>query len=364
MEQEKKFSTESQNIDLLDVAKKVWKGKKTILKNCAISALVGIVISFSIPKEYTTTVTLASEVTRNSMSSSMSALASMAGINLGNSNNRDALSPLIYPDIVSSSPFAIELFDIPVKTIDGKIDTTLSDYLQNNTKVAWWSSLLKLPFKFIGWIKSLFIDKEESNNLNDKTDPFMLTAKESGVLGALKSRIKVDVDKQTAIITLQVTMQDPLVSAVLADSVTHKLQDYITNYRTSKARIDLEFAEKLYNETKDSYYKSLQSYADYVDKNQNVLLRKAQTQEKKLENDVQLAYGVYTQAAQQLQMAKAKVQENTPIYAVIQSASVPLKASKPSKMMIIVGLMFLTGVFTAGYLIFKDELNLMFKSNC
>ena len=272
MEQEKKFSTESQNIDLLDVAKKVWKGKKTILKNCAISALVGIVISFSIPKEYTTTVTLASEVTRNSMSSSMSALASMAGINLGNSNNRDALSPLIYPDIVSSSPFAIELFDIPVKTIDGKIDTTLSDYLQNNTKVAWWSSLLKLPFKFIGWIKSLFIDKEESNNLNDKTDPFMLTAKESGVLGALKSRIKVDVDKQTAIITLQVTMQDPLVSAVLADSVTHKLQDYITNYRTSKARIDLEFAEKLYNETKDSYYKSLQSYADYVDKNQNVLL--------------------------------------------------------------------------------------------
>lgn len=350
----KNISSNSQEIDLIGLAMTLWKRRMFIIKSCGIAAVIGLVVAFSIPKEYTTTVTLASEVTKSSSSTSMAALASMAGINLGNTNSRDALSPLIYPEIVASTPFLADLLTIPVHSIDGEINTTISEYLSEKQKSPWWSSILGLPSKMISWTLSLFKSKEGKSSEKNQIDTFNLTAKEAGILGALKSRISVEVDKQTAVITLQTTMQDPLISAVLADSVCSKLQEHITNYRTSKARIDLEFAQKIFNESKNNYYKAQDEYANYVDKNQNIMLKSVQTQQERLQNEMQLAFNVYNQAAQQLQMAKAKVQENTPIYAVIQSASVPLRASKPSKMIILIGFVFLAGVTSSAWILFRN----------
>lgn len=350
----KNISTVNQEIDLLKLAKTIWQGRKFILKSCGIAAAIGIVVAFSIPKEYTTTVTLASEVTKTSSSSSMAALASMAGINLGSSNSRDALSPLIYPEVVSSTPFIIDLLDIPVQSKDGEINTTISDYLLEYQKSPWWSAILGLPSKMISWTVSLFKSEDKEESESKTIDSFNLSAKEAGIIGALRSRISVEVDKQTAIITLQTTMQDPMISAILADSVRSKLQSHITNYRTGKARIDLEFAEKIYKESKEDYYKAQDNYASYVDKNQNIMLKSVQTKQERLQNEMQLAFNVYNQAAQQLQVAKAKVQENTPIYAVIQSASVPLRASKPSKMIILVGFVFLGGICSSAWVLFRD----------
>lgn len=340
-----------QEIDLNKISSKIRNNRKFIYKFTLIAGLIGIIIANSIPKEYTTQVTLASEVTKSSMgSSSMAALASLTGIG-GSTNSRDALSPLIYPDIISSTPFIVELFDVPVKTIDGKIDTTLAEYLRYHQKKAWWKSLMALPSKSIRYIKN-FLSSSSNNNqkemkpANNNVNSFMLSGKDASIVGAIRRSISLDVDKKTAIISINVSMQDPLISATIADTVTAHLQKHITNYRTSKARVDLEFTEKLYNEAKEKYYSAQQEYADYIDKNQNLMFHRVQTQQERLRNEMQLAYTVYNQTAQQLQVAKAKVQENTPIYAVIQSASVPLAPSKPSKMLIIIGFMFLTAFAT------------------
>lgn len=106
---------EEQEIDLIELAQKVWASRKLVFKACGIAALIGLVVAFSIPKEYSTSVTLAPESGGKSAGGSMGALAAMAGINLGTSSGEDALSPELYPDIVSSTPFLIELFDVRVK---------------------------------------------------------------------------------------------------------------------------------------------------------------------------------------------------------------------------------------------------------
>lgn len=343
--------TEEQEIDLLELAGKIWADRRLVLKWCGIAVVVALVVAFSIPKEYTTTVMLAPEVEGVSRSlGGLSALAGMAGINMGSGESSDALYPDLYPDIVSSVGFTTELFNVPVKDAEGELDTNLYTYLKEEQRSPWWSAIISFPFKCLGWVMSLF--KEEEEGTDGGVNPFQLTKDEDGVVKALNERIAVSVDKKTSLISLSVTMQDPLISATMTDTVMAKLQDYITEYRTNKARHDLDFTQKLYDEAQKKYYDAQQAYADYVDMNQNISLRSVQTRQERLQNEMNLAYNLYNQTAQQLQLAKAKVQENTPVYTIVQAATVPLKASKPSKLMILVGFVFLAGVGSVGWILF------------
>ncbi len=343
--------TEEQEIDLLELAGKIWADRRLVLKWCGIAVVVALVVAFSIPKEYTTTVMLAPEVEGGSRSlGGLSALAGVAGINLGSGESSDALYPDLYPDIVSSVGFTTELFNVPVKDAEGELDTNLYTYLKEEQRSPWWSAIISFPFKCLGWVMSLF--KEEEEGTDGGVNPFQLTKDEDGVVKALNERIAVSVDKKTSLISLSVTMQDPLISATMTDTVMAKLQDYITEYRTNKARHDLDFTQKLYDEAQKKYYDAQQAYADYVDMNQNISLRSVQTRQERLQNEMNLAYNLYNQTAQQLQLAKAKVQENTPVYTIVQAATVPLKASKPSKLMILVGFVFLAGVGSVGWILF------------
>lgn len=360
MSEENKLNTtpqqpEEQEIDLIELAQKVWASRKLVFKACGYAVLVGLVVAFSIPKEYSTSVTLAPETGGKLGGGSTGALAAMAGISLGASSGEDALSPELYPDIVSSTPFLIELFDVKVKDQKDKIDTTLYAYLDEYQRGPWWGAITSAPFKALGWVISLFKDKEEEG-VAAKTDPFRLTKDEAAIATALSKRISVSVDKKTGVTTLSVTMQDPLISASLTDTVMRCLQNYITDYRTNKARHDLAFTEKLYKEAKDNYTAAQSKYASFVDANQNIILLSYRTEQERLQNEMNLAYNVYTQVAQQLQKAKAKVQEITPVYTVVQPASVPLRPAKPNKVMILIGFIFLAGVGSVGWILFVKDL--------
>lgn len=349
-------SPEEQEIDLIELAQKVWAGRKLVFKACGIAAVIGLVVAFSIPKEYAAKVTLAPESKGRSVSSSMGALAAMAGINMGGSTGGDALSPELYPDIISSTPFLVELFDVPVKDKKGKIDTTLYDYLKEYQRAPWWSGVMAAPFKALGWTLSLFREKKEVVEADSVAlDPARLTPEAMGIAGALGNRIAIGADKKTGITTLTVTMQDPLIAATLTDTVMQCLQNYITDYRTNKARHDLAFTEKLYEEAKMNYEQAQQEYADFVDKNKNIILLSFRAEQERLQNEMNLALQVYTQLAQQLQMAKAKVQEITPVYTVVQPAMVPLRPSKPNKMMVMIGFIFLAGVGSVGWILFVKD---------
>lgn len=145
-EENKLQSVQEQEIDLLELAKKVWDSRKLILKVCGIGAVIGLVIAFSTPKEYTSKILIAPESTTKSSSSGMSALAAMAGVSLGSSSGRDAIYPDLYPDIVSSTPFLTGLFDIEVHENKDTTMMTLATYMKEHQKTPWWRSVTGAPF--------------------------------------------------------------------------------------------------------------------------------------------------------------------------------------------------------------------------
>jgi len=353
---------DEQEIDLLELAQKLWAEKRLILRWAVIAAIVGVIVAFSIPKEYTTTIKLAPEISdsKGKMTGGLNALASMAGVSLGNGSTMDAVYPDLYPDVVKSIPFTVELFDVKVKEADGDTTITVSDYINNYTSAPWWSVIMGLPGKTIGGIMSLFVDEDEEGG--NGIDPFRLTKEENDIVQAINNRVGVEVDSKSFVITISVSMQDPLVSAMLADSVATNLKNYVTEYRTTKARNDMEYLQQINEEAKAEYYAKQQRYAEYVDKNHGISLNSRKTEEERLRNEAQLAFNLYNSTAQQLQASRVKIQENTPVYAVIEPASVPVKASKPRKLLILIGFVFLAVCASSAWILFGRGLKESFKS--
>lgn len=349
----RQHDSEEKEIDLLELAAKLWAQRKKLIMWSICGAIVGLIVAFSIPKEYSTTVKLAPEATDGKTTSgNLGTLASMAGISMGSSGGADAVYPQLYPDVVSSVPFATSLFDVVVPTDkDGQV-FTVAQYLEDETKVPWWSAVLGLPGKLIGLLKS----DDEEVGADHKLDNFKLTQDESRLVEALTKRVSASVDQKTNVITINVTMQDPLVSAVLADTVVARLSEYITDYRTNKARKDLAYAEVLNDKAKAEYYKAQQTYADYLDRNQGLALHSAQTVRERLQNEAQLAFNLYNQTAQQVQTCQAKVQETTPVYTIVTPATVPIKPASPRKVLILIGFTFLAFVACAAWILFLSPL--------
>ena len=347
---------EEMEIDLMEYARKLWAARKLLLKVAGIAVIVGVVIALTTPKQYTVSVTLAPEMSKGG-GGGLSSIASMLGVGgLSMGNDADALNIQLYPDIVASTPFILDLMDTPVKTIDEEQpDTTLVGYLKEYTSSSLMGTVMSLPFKAIGGIMSLFQSEEEEEGKGG-VNPFHLTKEQSKTVEGLKKSIIANVDKKTGVTTVSVTMQDPMVAAILTDTVIVKLKEHITKYRISKAEDDCKYWEQLNEQRKNEYYAKQKVYAEYVDANQNVILQSVRIEQERLQNDMNLAYQVYSNVATQLQMAKAKVQEAKPVFAVVEPASVPLQASSTSRKMILVGTVFLFVAAAAAWVLFGVDL--------
>ena len=340
-------------IDFIALGKRLWKRRKMILKWCLVGVVIGLIVAYSIPKEYTTNVRLAPEDNEMSSTADLGALAAMAGFNLS-TNGSDAVYPNLYPEIVSSIPFSLSLLEVPLTDEDGERTFTLKEYLLKDTRAPWWSVIINAPMKLKGKFMALFKTKKNEDGPDHKPDPFRLTEKEDLLIKAVNGAVKVDVDKKTYVVDVDVTLQDPVVSATLADTVVNRLREYVTQYRTNKARQDLAYVEKIHQEAKEAYYAAQQKYADYLDTHQGLVMHSAQTMRDRLENEATLAFNLFNQTSQQLQMAKAKVQEQTPVYAVIKPASVPILPSAPRKVLILAVFIFLSFLACVGWILLVE----------
>lgn len=350
-------------IDWMEILRKIIAIRKTLYKAAGVGVVLGIIIALSIPKQYTVTVTLSPEMGGDSKSGGLASLASSFLGGAATSNSPDALNATLAPDIVASTPFVLELFNTRVQTLDGELDTTLVAYLDEQ-KSPWWGYIKAAPGMAIGAIKSLFSEKADTVSV---LNPFQLTEKEAAKVKGLRQSILAEVDKKTAMTTITVTLQDPKVTAIVADSVVEKLQEYIINYRIKKAKEDCTYLEELYHERQQEYYNAQSKYAHYFDSNRNIAFQSVRAEQERLQNDMNLAYQVYSQVAQQLQVARAKIQEEKPVFAVVEPATIPLQPSGTSRKIIFVGVLFLVICATGGWILLGvpqwKKINNTLKSN-
>jgi len=330
MEEQKK----TREIDVVAEARKVLGEWKLLLKAVGIGAVAGVVVALASPKEYTANVVLAPEMSSGGfgMSESLGSLASSFGIDLGGRSSADALYPELYPEIFASTDFVLGLFDVPVRLKEGGGVRSYKEHLKKDTKTPFWRYPMILARK-------LLAGKAETGDSG--ADPFKISKDDDKLCEAIRGAISCLVDNKTSVITIAVQDQDPLVAAIMADTLQSRLQEYITSYRTKKARNDYDYYKKLYEESKAEYIRAQQAYASYADANQDVILQTVKAKTDNLENEMQLRYNTYTQMAVQLQVAGAKIQERTPAFTMIEKATMPHKASSMPRSFIVALFMLL-----------------------
>ena len=356
------YYEEESEIDIMELISKIWKNRSMIIKWCIAGAIIGLVVGFSIPKTYTAGVTLAPEMQQKT-SSGVSSIASMMGVNLNNSV--DAISVEMFPDVVHSTPFIFELFDLPVtfERKDSVITTTLVDYMLEYQKQAWWTPVLTFPFKVLGWcIDLLKPDKEEATG-DGALNPYNLPKKEREVVKFFEENIMVNVDKKTFKTEITLLLQDRLVVATVMDAITENLKAYMSDYRSSKARQDVENLSIICEQRKADYYIAQQAYAKYIDANKNVILQSANAERERLQQEMNLAYQVYSQVATQLEGARIQEQQAKPVFAIINPVTIPIKRAAPSKAKMLVIFTFLAGCCAAAWVLFGDEYWKKLKEN-
>ncbi len=357
-----KPTSDEMEIDLMDILRKIIAIRKSIYKAAGIGLIIGVIVALSIPKQYTVEVTLSPEMGNSKGNNGLAGLAaSFLGSDPSTGSGSDALNASLSADIVSSTPFLLELFNTKVVTSDKKINSTLELYLDEQSS-PWWNYIIGAPGMIIGGVKSLF-EEDDKSVANDtiKQGTIELTKKEAGKIESLKKSITASVDKKTAMTSVSVTLQDAKVAAIIADSVVSKLQNYIINYRTSKAKEDCIYLEKLFKERQQEYYVAQKKYANYVDSHDNLILQSVRTEQERLQNDMSLAYQVYSQVANQLQIARAKVQEEKPVFAVVEPAVIPLNPSGTGKKVYALAFIFLSVCVVTFWKLFGADLLYKFK---
>ena len=350
---------EEKSIDFGKIIKDLLKHKTLYYKVLPITFVLAAIYGLSKPNFYNCEVKLSPELTTsNKGASGLAALASSFGLNLGQGGGgvgTEALFPTLYPELINSTDFKTSLFPVLV-TLEGKKEgepdrtMTYYDYLKNEQKSPWWSKAIGGTMKFVF---GLFSSKKEE--VEKPLDPFRLTKEQAAIVKALDQMVVCDVDKKTMLITINVTDQDPLVCATMADSVKTRLQDFITAYRTSKVRVDLEYNRKLFAETKARYEKARQEYSEYMDANHDVILYTVRQKQTDLENEMQLQYNAFQQVSTALQAAEAKVQEETPAFTTLQSATVPVRKAGPSRAKICLIWLFLAFLGTTVWILHKED---------
>lgn len=340
-----------QEIDLVELFKTIWQRRRMVVKWALIGAAIGLVVAFSLPAEYTSQVKLAPEGSDKGAASNMAGLAAMAGVNLGGMAD-DGINLKIYPDIVNSIAFVGEMSQITIETDGGH--KLLYDYIKDDVRSPWWGAVIALPFKALGWVASIFREKQPEGGQD--LDVYNLTPDQYETLEAIKKRIGISVDSKTNIISMSAKMQDPKIAAVVADSLSEKLQRHVINYQTDKAKRDLEFTQGLYNDAQEEYYIAQERYAEYMDNSQNTVRESIKARQERYRNEQTLAFNVYSQLAQQLETAKINLQDKTPVATVIEPAIVPVLKSSMGKSTIFIIWIFLGAIAAVAVIVVRELL--------
>lgn len=346
-------------IVLLALVKTLWKGRKILIISVFIGATLGIAVALQSPIEYTASTVMVPQLGSDSQSKlgGLGGLAALAGISV-DMNTGGELSPMVYPQIVSSIPFQLELMNTPLNFQDHSMPITLFDYYTKFGKSSVLGTISKytigLPGVILGAIKGK--PKELSLPKDSILQPILLTKDQYKVKMVLDAIVSLDLNSKEGYLTLTTLMPEALATAQLAQKAQTLMQRYITTFKIQKAKANLDFIQGRYNETKAEFEKAQVSLALIKDRNKNFTSGLSGIEAERINTRYTISYNVFQELAKQLEQAKIQVKKETPVFTIIEPVTVPSEKSKPKRVMIIAIWIFFGGIIGVGIIFGKRSM--------
>lgn len=350
MEQNK---SQQQVIDLAEIAKTLWQKRRTFYKIWIWTFVLSCIWILPQPRYYTCEVKLAPEMSGDQSMGGLSSLASSFGFNFGGGSGQDAIYPELYPELFENPEFIVGLYGIHVNTKEGDISTDYFTYMKKHQK----SNALTWPFRFVkGYINKMLTEEDKTPRATGAggINPFMMNRKDYELMLSIMGHINCSVDKQNFVISINVKDQDPLVCAIMADSVKKHLQDFIIQYRTSKAIKDVSHYQHMRDSAEIEYIDAMERYSRFCDTHRDIILQSYQSSRDKLESELNLKQNSLSAMETQLQNAKLKLQEKTPAFTTLKSAIVPVKPAEPKRVIFVLGMLIMVTIVGGIWMVRKE----------
>lgn len=341
-----KHNPAEDEIDLIEIARKLWTGRKLIMKVTLTFALLGLVIAIFTPSYYTASCTLVPQTGTKSSTGNLSGLAAIAGINLGSISSGEVLSPTVYPKILKNVNFQKELLYSEYSFAKADKPITYYEYATNKkySSFNFLGTLKKYTIGLPSVIIEAFRNNKEDQAVKDSSMAndhiYRLTHKENRIINGILDKLLLNLNNKDGYITISYTSNEPKVAAEVVLNTQQLLQKYITEFKLEKVRSNLEFVERSYDEAKQNFETKQAELARFRDANKSLASAMARTQEEKLTSEYNLLLSVYTELAKQKEQAKIAVTETTPILTIIEPATVPVEKSGPKRAMMLIGYIF------------------------
>ena len=349
----------SDEIDLIALLKRLWNGKRIIFYSLIASCFLGLIIGLVTPEKFTASVSFVPQISgQNQSTGGLSGLAKLAGIDLGSISESDELSPYVYPLIINSIPFQLDLMHSPLNFKGFEKPFSIYKYLIEINTPSFFSLLKKYTIGLPSLILKAFKKENDSQgfDLSGSKVIYKFTEQEKEVSLVLEEIINLNINEKDSYISLSSTFDQPLVTAQLTEKVMTLLQDHITQIKISKAKDNLSFLKERMKEKELGFKKVQQELVKFSDKNKDVTSVMSSMKQQNLQSEYSLAFGVYSELAKQIEQAEIQVKKDTPILTIVQPVEVPDKPSSPKKLLIIVILIFLSVVVSACWILIKNPL--------
>jgi uncharacterized protein involved in exopolysaccharide biosynthesis len=358
MEENRNRKIEEDEIDLVEVARTIWKNRKTIYKTVAVFFVFGVLVAFLSPVEYESETILLPEVQDEGISAGMAGgllkqfggLAGLAGLG---SAEMGVMSPQLYPQILKSTPFLLHVMEQPIYFANEDTTVTVYQYFDEVKSPSFFGLVLEYSIGLPGKIKKALSKEEEQVMVKNEDGKIKLTEKQKAIAEDLSGRIEVELDDEIGTIAVLATMPDAEAAASIATITKNYLTTYVTNYRVNKATVDLQFIQERYGEAKERFEKAQARLASFRDRNIVLSTARSRSKEERLNNEYQLTFNVYNSLAEQLEQAKIAVQEKMPVFEVLEPVKVPIEKSEPRRSLIVILTLFIGVFFSVLFIIIK-----------
>ena len=352
---------EDDSIDLIALLKQIYQGRKLIILSAVAAAVLGVVVALATPNTYTSGATFIPQTGGDSKpSSSLSGLASLAGINLGGMGGGSDIPPTLYPQIISSVPYKLDLLDESIE-VEGQT-VVLSDYLGDDSSSSVLGTVKKYTIGLPGTILSALRGSTPETVTATEGELYQISEDDRKLFEALNTKLVLSLNEKEGFVTLEFSDENKYIAAQVAEQAKELLQERIIEFKNQSARELLDFTTKQYQENKASYETLQDSIAIFKDQNLNISSSLYQNRLDRLERELNIASSVVEQLASQVEQAKLQVNKDTPVFTIIEPVTVPFERSAPKRSLIVVFWTFLGVVLATGYILVKDPAKEIFAS--
>ena len=344
---------EDDSIDLIALLKQIYQGRKFIILSAFVAAILGVVVALATPNTYTSGATFIPQTGGDSKpSSSLSGLASLAGISLGGMSGGSDIPPTLYPQIISSVPYKLDLLDEMIEVSNSEV--SLADYLGDDSESSILGIVKKYTIGLPGTILSALKGSSTEGVSAAQGELYQISEDDRKLFEALNTKLVLSLNEKEGFVTLEFSDEDKLVAAQVAERAKELLQERIIEFKNQSARELLDFTTKQYQENKASYETLQDSIAIFKDQNLNISSSLYQNRLDRLERELNIASSVVEQLASQVEQAKLQVNKDTPVFTIIEPVTVPFERSAPKRSLIVVIWTFLGVVLSTGFVLVKD----------